>query len=80
METKSKFTPNPSMKLMDQFRQVLRYHHYAFNTEKTYCIWILRFIRYFGVNHHSRELSAREAEIFLNHLATTDKVSASAQR
>jgi integrase len=65
---------------MDQVRQVLRYHHYAFNTEKTYCIWILRFIRHFGVNRHPRELGAREVETFLSHLATTDKVSASTQR
>ena len=32
METKTKFTADPDLKLMDQ---VLRYHHYAFNTEKT---------------------------------------------
>ncbi len=44
METKTKFTPNPDLKLMDQVRQVLRYHHYTFNTEKTYCKWILKYI------------------------------------
>ena len=80
METKPKFTPNPNLKLMDQVRQVLRYHHYAFNTEKTYYKWILRFIRYFGANRHPREMGAKEVETFLSHLATTNKVSASTQR
>ena len=80
METKPKFTPSPNLKLIDQVRQVLRYHHYAFNTEKTYCKWILRYIRYFGVDRHPRKLGAKEVETFLSHLATTDKVSAATQR
>ena len=80
METKPKFTPNPNLKLMDQVRQVLRYHHYAFNTEKTYCKWILRYIRYFGMHHHPRELGAKDVETFLSHLATSQKVSAATQR
>ena len=46
MEKIPKFTPNSSLKLMDQVRQVLRYHHYAINTERTYCQWILRFIQF----------------------------------
>ena len=28
-----KFRPNPKLKLMDQVREVLRYHHYAYHTE-----------------------------------------------
>ena len=38
-----KFTPDPNLKLMDQVVQVLRYHHYAYRTEKIYCEWIVRF-------------------------------------
>ena len=26
---------------MDQVRQVLRYHHYSYRTEQTYCDWII---------------------------------------
>ena len=37
MENKPKFKPNPKSKLMDQVREVLRYHHYAYRTEQTYC-------------------------------------------
>ena len=37
MENKPKFHPNPKLKLMEQVREVLRYHHYAYRTEQTYC-------------------------------------------
>ena len=43
-KNKPKFHPNPKLKLMDQVREVLRYHHYAYRTEQTYCQWILRYI------------------------------------
>lgn len=33
----AKFKPDPKLKLMDQVRQVLRYHHYAYRTEQSYC-------------------------------------------
>ena len=42
MEIKNKFTPNSKIKLMDQMRQVLRYHHYLMSTGKTYCDWICK--------------------------------------
>jgi len=43
METnnKPKFKPDPKLKLMDRVRRVLRYHHYAYRTEKTYYDWIV---------------------------------------
>ena len=37
METKSKFHPNPHLKLMDQVREVLRYRCFAYCTEQAYC-------------------------------------------
>ena len=37
VENKRKFRADPDLKLMDQVRQVLRYHHYAYRTENTYC-------------------------------------------
>jgi hypothetical protein len=40
MESKKKnthkFRPNPSLNLMNQVREVLRYHHYAYRTEQTH--------------------------------------------
>jgi len=40
MENVPSFRPNPDLKLMDQVREVLRYYHYAYRTEQTYCDWI----------------------------------------
>lgn len=80
MENKPKFHPNPNLKLMDQVREVLRYHHYAYRTEQTYCQWILRYIHYFGGKTHPRLLGAKNIEAFLSHLATEGQVTASTQR
>lgn len=75
-----KFHPNPSLKLMDQVREVIRYHHYAYRTELAYCQWILRYIHHFGGKTHPNKLGAKAIERFLSHLATKGKVSASTQR
>ncbi len=65
---------------MDQVRQVLRYHHYAYRTEQTYCDWIMRYIRYHGSNTHPRNMGKKEIETFLSHLAVQQHVAASTQR
>ena len=80
MENKRKFRPDPHLKLMDQVRQVLRYHHYAYRTENTYCDWIVRYIKYFGAKKHPRDMGKTEIDAYLSHLATERKVSASTQR
>ncbi|MFH1955256.1 MAG: hypothetical protein ABIL06_27020 [Pseudomonadota bacterium] len=36
MENSKKFRPDPKLRLMEQVRQVLRYHHYVYRTEQTY--------------------------------------------
>ena len=65
---------------MDQVREVLRYHHYAYRTEQTYCQWILRYIHHFGGKTHPNRLGAKDVERFLSSLATEGKVAASTQR
>ena len=75
-----KFRPDPKLRLMDQVRQVLRYHHYAYRTEQTYCDWIMRYIRYHGGKTHPRNMGKKEIEAFLSHLAVQQKVAASTQR
>jgi len=80
MENKPKFHTNPKLKLMDQVREVLRYHHYAYRTEQTYCQWILRYIHRFGGKTHPRYLGAKDVEALLSHLATEGKVSGATQR
>ena len=84
MENKEKlrkrFRPDQKKKLMDQARETLRYYHYAYRTEQTYCQWILRFIHHFGGQTHPRQLGARDVERFLSHLASEENVAASTQR
>lgn len=80
MEKKRKFQPNQDSKLMDQVKEVLRYYHYAYRTEQTYCHWIKRYLKFYGLKKHPREMGAREVERWLSHLATNGKVAASTQR
>nr|WP_281047824.1 integron integrase [Syntrophotalea carbinolica] len=65
---------------MDQVREVLRYHHYAYRTEQNYCQWIVRFIRFFDAKIHPKDMGKGEIESFLSHLATEGNVSAATQR
>ena len=80
MKNKPKFTPDPSLKLMDQVRQVLRYHHYALTTERTYSQWIVRYIKHFNSRLHPRDMGVKEIQSYLSHLASTEQVSAATQR
>ena len=47
---KEKFRPKRG-RLLDQVREVMRYHHYAIRTEQTYVKWILDYIRFNGARH-----------------------------
>jgi hypothetical protein len=80
MEIKHKFNPDPALGLMDQARQVLRYHHYAYRTEQMYCHWIVRYIKFHGGKKQPMDMGKAEIGPFLSHLATQRKVSASTQR
>jgi integron integrase len=75
-----KFKPAPNLKLMDQVKQVLRYHHYAYKTEKTYCDWILRYIKYHGSQTHPKNMGKKEIDDFLSYLVLKKNVSAATQR
>ncbi len=80
MESKKKFKPDQSLKLMDQIREVLRYYHYAYRTEQTYCDWIKRFLKFYDFSCHPKDMGAPEVERFLSHLATEGRVAAATQR
>ena len=67
MENSKKFRPDPKLRLMDQVRQVIQYHHYAYRTEQTYCDWIIRYIRYHKAKMHPRNMGKKEMEAFLAH-------------
>ncbi len=64
MEGKPKFHPDRNLKLLDQVRQALRYYHYAYRTEATYCHWIKRYIYFHGGQTHPRKLNEKHIEIF----------------
>jgi integron integrase len=80
MEGKRRFKPNPQLRLMDQIRQVLRYHHYAYRTEQAYCDWIVRYVKFHGATKHPKHMGKSEVEAFLSHLATNRNVAVSTQR
>ncbi|MBN2062798.1 MAG: phage integrase N-terminal SAM-like domain-containing protein [Deltaproteobacteria bacterium] len=80
MESKQKYRHDNKLRLMDQVKQVLRYHHYAYRTEQTYCDWIVRFIKFHGSNKHPKDMGKTEIEAFLSHLATDRRVSRSTQK
>ncbi|MBI5590888.1 MAG: phage integrase N-terminal SAM-like domain-containing protein [Deltaproteobacteria bacterium] len=69
IKEKQKFKPDPKLKLMDQTRLVLRYHHYGCCTEQTYCDWIIRGIRFHGGKTHPANMGKVEIDAFLSHLA-----------
>jgi len=80
MANQKKFMPDANLKLMDQVKQVLRYHHYSYKTEQAYCNWILRYIKFFKSVKHPREMGKKEIEHFLSHLASNKNVAVSTQR
>lgn len=65
-------------RLIDSIRDAIRTRHYSPSTEKVYIGWVRKFIK-FNDRRHPRELGAREVSLFLTHLATERKVSASTQ-
>ena len=51
-----KFIPDQDLKLMDQVRQVLRYHHYSYRTEQSYCSWVKRYVKFHGGHIHPNKI------------------------
>jgi hypothetical protein len=75
--TQKRFKPQ-SIRLMDQVREVLRYHHYALRTEESCIKWILAFIR-FNNKQHPSKLGKQEIEAFLSNMAVNKNYAASTQ-
>ena len=71
-------TGKPKRKLLDQVRDVMRLKHYSLRTERTYCDWIERFIRFHGLRH-PEEMAEVEVGEFLTALARDRNVSAATQ-
>lgn len=65
-------------KLLDRIRTTCRRLHYSLHTERAYCRWTERFVRFHGTVH-PRHLDATHVRMFLNHLARERQVAASTQ-
>lgn len=65
-------------KLLDQVRDVIRVKHYSYKTEKTYVLWVKRFIIYHN-KRHPMEMGEQEISQFLTFLAVQEHVASSTQ-
>lgn len=65
-------------RLLDLIREQIRLKHYSIRTERVYCEWVKRFIR-FHRYRHPVEMGAAEVEAFLSDLAVRGNVSVSTQ-
>jgi len=63
---------------MDEMREALRSRHYSPRTEKAYCLWVKRYVRFHKMRHPA-EMTEPEINEFLTHLAVDENVSASTQ-
>jgi len=67
-----------SPKLLESLREALHVRHYSHRTEDTYCSWVKRFVHFHKLRH-PKEMGELEINLFLTHLAVSEKVSASTQ-
>ena len=56
-------------RLLDQMRERIRLKHYSIRTERVYCEWVKRYIR-FHQYRHPLEMGAPEIEAFLTELTS----------
>lgn len=67
--------------IIDELSDFMRLHHYSIHTERAYCDWIKRFIRFHKMTRRE-DLSGEEEkkiESFLTHLASEENVAPSTQ-
>ena len=71
---------NPdSKRFMDRFRLFIRSRQLAYKTEKTYCYWVVYFIRFHN-RKNPADMGAPEVERFLEYLATQQNVAPNTQK
>lgn len=63
---------------MLRVRDVIRLKHLSLATERSYCYYILAFIKFHGLKH-PEEMGQEEVKAFLTHLAVSEGVAASTQ-
>jgi integron integrase len=72
--------PNPKLKLLDQMREVMRLKHYSIRTERSYCDWVRRYVKFHEMRNREEMFPAEpKMEAFLSNLAVAGKVAVSTQ-
>jgi site-specific recombinase XerD len=72
--------PGQPKKLMDEVRDLMRVRRYALRTERAYCDWIRRYVKFHGMTRREELAGGKEkVESFLTHLAVQGKVAPSTQ-
>ena len=67
-------------KLLEQMRSVLRLHRYAIRTERAYCDWVRRYVKFHRMQSRADLAGSKEkVEAFLTDLAVRGNVSPSTQ-
>ena len=66
-------------RFMDRFRAHMRAKHLAYRTEKSYCLWVLDFIRFHG-RRHPEQMGAEEVDAWLSYLANERQVAINTQK
>ena len=67
--------------LLTEMRDLMRRLHYSIHTERAYCDWVVRFVRFHQMEARETLLvdAKKNVEDFLTHLAVHDNVTASTQ-
>jgi integron integrase len=65
--------------ILNELRRVIRLHHLAYRTEKTYRSWAVRFLLFARARNGARP-NQEQLKCFLSHLAVERKVSAATQK
>ena len=77
-QVRARYRPK-SKNIIDQVREVIRYHHYGADTERIYVRWILEYIKFNGIRH-PLEMGKEEIERFLIYLSINRKVTETTQK
>ncbi len=66
--------------LLDEVRRFMRVRRYSIHTERAYCDWIKRYIRFHGMtSREDLQDGDQQIETFLTHLAVAEQVAPSTQ-
>lgn len=71
--------PAQPVRFMDRFKAHMRAKRLAYRTEKTYCLWVLDFIR-FHKRRHPEAMGAMEVDAWLSYLANQRHVAINTQK